>query len=108
MSLGDEAHIRSSRGLLRLFQNLGGRLLLVDTNTSKVCRYRFSCIFNLTDRALRDDVLTNLGNMLKTLVIPKNAIGWDLETLESVVRDTSPGETDSDDEELFEDRPTQL
>ncbi|KAI0637170.1 SHQ1-domain-containing protein [Trametes polyzona] len=45
-----------------------------------------------------DDVLKTLGDAVKTLRVPKDAIGWGLEELEALTREDADRSTDSDDE----------
>jgi protein SHQ1 len=62
-----------------------------------------------------DDVLFRLGTLVKDTLVPKSAIGWDLEQLEAVVQqaqnDNDEREPDSDDEseeENLEETPASL
>ncbi|KAI6022711.1 SHQ1 protein-domain-containing protein [Pisolithus marmoratus] len=47
-----------------------------------------------------DAVLTQIGEKLDALIVPKSAIGWDLEDLEEATRLVVDGDSDSDDESI--------
>jgi hypothetical protein len=53
-------------------------------------------------------VLIALGNDVGSLVIDKDMIGWDLETLETAARLAQEREVDSDDESVQDDPPALL
>ncbi|KAJ7075944.1 SHQ1 protein-domain-containing protein [Mycena belliarum] len=56
----------------------------------------------------RDQTLRELGAAVRSLRIPKRAIGWDLEGLEAATHDVRARESDSDDESDEEEVARQL
>jgi len=74
---------------------------------TSICEVRVSCFQILRFYLIKivnqsDEILSQLGTLVKETIIPKSSIGWDLEQLEAAVRriqnDSNEREPDSDDE----------